>query len=171
MILTTVYTLIAVLMQCSVFPHLRFFGAIPEITLCVIVCVSLWEDEKFCCILAVAAGFVLDAVGADSFTLSPVFFLAAACVSIILSKNVFSGKVIPALISGAAALTAGAVKTSLILVGKGAVLQSVMLKTALPQFLYGALILVFVFLFFKLHFRVFKNSFENVKRGRGGARI
>ena len=80
-ILTAVYTLAAVLLQCSVFPHLRLFGAIPELTLCVIVCVSCWEDEKFSCILAVCAGFLLDTVGSDKFTLSPLMFLLSSCAS------------------------------------------------------------------------------------------
>ena len=169
MILTAIYTAAAVLLQCSVFPHLRFFGAIPELTLCVIVCVSCREGEKFSCILAVSAGFLLDTVGADKFTLSPLLFLAAACVSIILSKRVFAGKLIPAAISGGAALTAGAIRTTLILVGKGAPLYAVLLKTALPQFAYGAMILLPVFLLSALHYRIFKNSFDTT-RMRAGAR-
>ena len=169
MILTAIYTAAAVLLQCSVFPHLRLFGAIPELTLCVIVCVSCWEDEKFSCILAVCAGFLLDTVGADKFTLSPRMFLLASCVSIILAKRVFSDKLIPAAISGGAALTAGAVKTALILAGKGAPVYAAILKTALPQLLYGAIILLPVFLLSALHFRIFKNSFD-ANRMRAGAR-
>ena len=169
MVLTSVYTFIAVLLQCSVFPHLRLLGVIPEITLCVIVCVSCCEDERFSCILAAASGFVLDTAGADRFTLSPFMFLAAACVSIILSRRVFSGKVLPAVISGAAALTAGAVKTTLILVSKGAPLTAVIPKTALPQLLYGAIVFIPVFFLCMLHYRIFKNSFET-SRSRAGAR-
>ena len=169
MILTAIYTAAAVLLQCSVFPHLRLFGAIPELTLCVIVCVSCWEDERFACILAAAAGFLLDTIGSDKFTLSPLLFLLAACVSVILSKRVFAGKILPAAISGSAALTLGALKTTLILVGKGAAFSSVTVKTALPQFFYGAIVLLPVFLLSALHFRIFKNSFGN-DRIRAGVR-
>ena len=169
MALTALYTFIAVLMQCSVFPHLRLLGVIPEFTLCVIVCVSCYEDERFCCVLAAVSGFLLDTVGADKFTLSPFMFLAAACVSIILSKRVFSGRILPPVISGAAALTAGAVKTTLILVSKGAALPAVILKTALPQLLYGAIVFVPVFFLTMLHYRIFRNSFE-ASRKRAGAR-
>lgn len=170
MVLTSLYTFIAVLLQCSVFPHLRLFGAIPELTLCVIVCVACREDEKFACILAVSAGFLLDTVGADKFTLSPLLFLAAACVSIFLSKHVFSGYLIPAVISGGAALTVGAVKTTLILTGKGAAFSSVIVKTALPQLLYGIIVFIPVFLLCALHYRVFRNSFD-MERKRAGARV
>ncbi len=169
MILTAVYTAAAVLLQCSVFPHLRLFGAIPELTLCVIVCVSCWEDEKFSCILAVCAGFLLDTVGSDKFTLSPLMFLLSACVSILLAKRVFAGKLIPAVISGGAALAAGAVKTTLILAAKGAPVNAAILHTALPQLLYGAIVFIPVFLLSVLHFRIFRNSFD-LGRLRAGAR-
>ena len=170
MVLTAIYTAAAVLLQCSVFPHLRLLGAIPELTLCVIVCVSCWEDERFACILAAAAGFLLDTVGSDKFTLSPVLFLLAACVSVILAKRVFADKLLPAAISGSAALTLGALKTALILTGKGAAFFSALLKTALPQLLYGVIVFIPVFLLTALHYRIFKNSF-NTDRVRTAARI
>ena len=164
MILTAVYTFIAVLMQCSVFPHLRFLGAIPEFTLCVIVCVSCFEDEKFSCILAVAAGFLLDTVGGDAYTLSPVLFLLAACFSIILSHRITTTKIIPAAISGGTALIVGAAKATLILAGKGAAFSAVIVKTALPQLLYGLIVLIPAFLLTALHYRVFRGSFEQSRR-------
>lgn len=166
MILTAIYLFAAVLLQCSVFPHLRLLGAIPELTLCAVVCVSCYEDERFACVSAVAAGFLLDTVGADKFTLSPVLFLLAACLSVILSKRMFTVKIIPAAISGAAALTVGAVKTTLILVSKGAPLSAVIVKTALPQLLYGFIVFIFVFLLTALHYRIFKNSFDKKTRRR-----
>ena len=170
MVLTSLYTFFAVLLQCSVFPHLRLFGAIPELTLCVIVCVSCYENEKFACVLAASSGFLLDTIGGDRYTLSPVLFLAAACVSIILSKRISFAKFVPAAISGAAALTVGAVKTTLILISKGAPLSAVIVKTALPQLLYGTIVIIPVFLLTMLHCRLFRNSFEQPRR-RAGARV
>ena len=37
MILSGVYIAAAVLLQCSVFPHIRFLSAIPEVVLCAVV--------------------------------------------------------------------------------------------------------------------------------------
>ena len=160
-LLTSVYVMAAVIMQCSVFPHLRFFGMIPEFTLCVIVCVSCFEDEKVSCIIAVCAGFLLDTAGGGTFTLSPVLFLLAAGLSILLSKHVFARTFLPAVLSGTAALTVGAAKTALILVISGAPLAPVLLKTALPQFIYGMILLLPVYLLSALHYRIFRNSFES----------
>ena len=160
MILTTVYTFAAVLMQCSVFPYLRFHGAIPEVVLCAVVCVACFEKPGFSCILAVCAGFLLDTAGADKMTLSPLLFLSAACLSIILSGNVYSNKIIPAVISGSAALTLGGVRTALMLVHAGAPLSAVMVRTVLPQTAYGAVIFVLVFAVFSLHYRIFRDKDE-----------
>ena len=160
MILTSLYVFIAVIAQCSVFPHLRLFGVIPELTLCAVVCVACYEDERVSCIIAVCAGFLLDTVGGDRFTFSPFLFLLAAALSIVLSKHVFGRKILPALISGAAALTFGALKTAVILALSGAPFGSVIIKTALPQLLYGMILLLPVFLLTSLHYRIFKNSFK-----------
>lgn len=164
MILTAVYTFAAVIMQCSMFPHLRLFGVIPELVLCVIVCVSCFENEKFCCVLAVCAGFLLDTAGGDLYTFSPVIFLLAACLSIVISKRVFSRKLIPASISAAAALTAGAAKTYIILLGSGAPALPALLNTALPQLLYGAIIFMPVFLLTALHHRIFREKNDQVRK-------
>ncbi len=160
-ILTFLYVALSVILQCSVFPYLRLFGVIPEFTLCAIVCVACCEDERVSCILAVCAGFLLDTVGGDKYTLSPFLFLLAAALSIILSKNVFSKKILPALISGVTALTVGALKTTLILVISGAPFIPALIKTALPQFVYGMILLLPVFLLTALHYRIFKNSLQS----------
>ena len=161
-ILTSIYAVVAVIMQCSVFPHLRLFGMIPEFALCAVVCIACFEDEKVSCILAVCAGFLLDTMGGGTFTLSPLLFLIAAALSVFLSKYVFNRSFLSAVISGTAALTVGAVKTSVILIISGAPFLPVLVKTALPQFLYGMILLLPVYLLAALHYRIFKNSFENV---------
>lgn len=160
-ILTSVYAALSVILQCSVFPHLRLFGVIPELTLCAVVCIACYEDERVSCVIAVCAGFLLDTVGGDRFTLSPFLFLLAAALSIVLSRLVFRKKILPALISGAAALTVGALKTAVILAASGAAFGSALVKTTLPQLLYGAVILLPVFLLTALHYRIFRYGRES----------
>jgi rod shape-determining protein MreD len=166
MTLTAIYTFIAVLIQCSVFPHLRIFGVIPEFTLMVIVCVACREDEKFTSVLAVCAGFLLDTVGSGGFTLSPLLFLLAAAVSIAI-KDAFRNKFAPSLISEAAALTAGAVKTLVLLCIKGAPFAAALAGTVLPQMLYGAIVFFPAYLLTALHYTVFRKSLAQKTGIRG----
>ncbi|MBP5207006.1 MAG: hypothetical protein J6330_00945 [Clostridia bacterium] len=162
--LTAVYTVAAVLLQCSVFPHIRFLGAIPEITLCVIVCDSCFENEKFSCVLAVCAGFLLDTLGGDGLTLSPLFFLLAAAFSIFLSRRVYFSKVLPAAASGLAALLTGAAKTAVILSLRGAPFGAAVINSAMPQFVYGVIVFVPVFLLTLLHHRIFRDKEREGRR-------
>ena len=164
MILSAVYTVIAVLLQCSVFPRLRLLGAIPEITLCVTVCVACFEDARFSCVLAVCAGFLLDTVGSDRYTLSPFLFLLAAAFTILLRERINFNKALPCAIAGLTALTAGAVKTTLILAFNGAPVGAVIAKTVLPQLLYGVIVFIPVFLLAALHNRIFQGKADQEYR-------
>ena len=159
-IITSIFVFASVIAQCSIFPHLRFFGAIPELTLCSVICVACYENERVSCITAVCAGFLLDTVGGDRFTFSPFLFLLAAALSILLSKHVFRRKILPALICGTTALTLGALKTAVILALSGAPFGAALLKTALPQFIYGMILLLPVFLLTALRYGIFKNSLK-----------
>ena len=38
--------LLCVMLQITVFPYLRFFGCIPDITASCLICLSLFEKEK-----------------------------------------------------------------------------------------------------------------------------
>jgi len=163
-ILTAVYTLAAVLLQCSVFPRLRLLGAIPEITLCVIVCVSCFEDAGYCSVLAVCAGFVLDTLGSDRFTLSPLLFLLAAAFSIFIRERLWLHRSMLCLISASAAFALGGLKTFILLITRGAPAGPVLLHSVLPQILYGFIVFFPVFLLTWLHHRVFRGRSEQEYR-------
>lgn len=158
-VLTSIFTLAAILMQCSVFPHLRLFGAIPEITVCVLVCTACYENVRFSCILAVAAGFVLDTLGGDGVTVSPVIFLLAVLFTVFLSRRLLGKTFAACALSALAALFAGAVKSVVMLLYKGASpFRTIVLKTALPQLLYGGIVFIIVFFIAKLYYRLLSVS-------------
>lgn len=164
MILTSIYTLIAVLLQCSVFPRLRLLGAIPEVTFCVVVCCACLEDPRFSCVLAVCAGFVLDTLGSDRYTLSPLLFLLAAAFAVFIKERVYLNGFVKCFAAGSAALLGGALKTFLILIIRGAPAGSVLTHTAIPQFIYGLLILLPVCLLALLHHKTFRPRAEREYR-------
>ena len=164
MILSGVYIAAAVLLQCSVFPHIRFLSAIPEVVLCAVVCVSCFENERFACVAAVCAGFVLDTVGGDPLTLSPLLFLLAASFSVFISRRVYFNRFLPCAACALASLFAGAVKTAVILAVRGAPVGSAVTGSALPQFLYGLIVFIPVYLLTALHHRIFRDGEREGRR-------
>ena len=157
-ILTSLYLFIAALMQCSVFPHIRLLGAIPDFALCAVVSVSCFEEKRVLCVLAVAAGFLLDLAGGSAYVVSPVLFLllgAAASAAVDKFPSLRSVCALAVMLAGSAL---SSVFSAVILSVRGAPFGDAVLHTALPQLLYSAIVFVPVYLLTKLHYTVFKNE-------------
>lgn len=154
--LSSLYLLIAILLQCGLFPYFRLFGAVPCVVLCAVVCISVFEDERASCIMALAAGFLLDTVGGGSFTYSPLTFLLAASVSILFSRRLFRGRFLPAAASAAIAIICdSAINVALLLFSGAEPFIKIAVGTGLPQILYGCLVFLPVWLLTLLHYKIF----------------
>lgn len=157
-ILCAVYLTAAALIQCSVFPHIRLLGVIPDIALCAVAAVACHEEMRVSCVFAVYTGFLLDVAGGAPYMISPVLFLLAAVISIAFSHKFPSLKLTSALIAASFCETINCVFCAVILAAKGAPFAEAVLHTSLPQFLYTALVFIPVYLLVKLHYTVFKNE-------------
>ena len=157
-ILCALYLTAAALIQCSVFPHIKMLGVVPDFALCAVACVSCFEEKRVCCILAVAAGFLLDTAGYARYMISPVLFLLSAVLAIVLSEKFPSLR----FLSAAAASFSGALISGFfcaaILAKNGAAFHEAVAFTALPQLLYSMTVFIPVYLLVKLHYTVFKNE-------------
>lgn len=156
-VLTSLYILIAVFLQTGLFPYFTLLGAVPNLVLCAVVCVSIFENERVSCITALLAGFLLDTVGGGA-TLSPLLFVLAASCSIFFSRKVLRPGITSAMLSAAAALAADALITALIIVvtQNGASFPSALLRSSLPGALYSAIVFFPTYLLTRLHYRIFK---------------
>lgn len=61
--------------QCSFFPILKICPSTPDLIMGMILAVVLIDSERSAAVLAVCAGFFLDAVGGGSLSISPVVYL------------------------------------------------------------------------------------------------
>ena len=61
--------------QCSFFPILKICPSTPDLVMGMILAVVLIDSERSAAVLAVCAGFFLDAVGGGSLSISPVIYL------------------------------------------------------------------------------------------------
>lgn len=161
-ILCALYLAAAALMQCSLFPHFRLYGAVPDLVLCAIAAVACYEEYPVTCVYAVGAGFLLDTLGNMPFTVSPLLFLITAAIAMAISNKLPRHKIVSALIAALAGVACSCAVTAAILVGKGANAAAVTVHTALPQALYGVIVFVPVYLLTKLHYRIF--GVKNEKR-------
>ena len=157
-ILCALYLTAAALIQCSVFPHIKMLGVIPDFALCAVVCVSCFEEKRVCCILAVYTGFILDTAGLAKYMISPLLFLLAAVFAMVLSEKLPSLRFLCA----AAALLSGSLISSFfcaaVLSANGAAFSEAVAFSALPQLLYSVTVFIPVWLLSKLHYTVFKNE-------------
>ena len=157
-ILCAVYLTAAALIQCSVFPHIRLLGVIPDIALCAVAAVACFEEPRVSCVFAVYTGFLLDVAGGAPYMISPVLFLLAAVISLAIRDRLPSMRLLSA---SAAALFCTLINCAVcaaILASKGAGLYEAALHTALPELLYSAIVFIPVYLLSKLHYTIFKNE-------------
>lgn len=90
---STVFFLLAVA-QCSFFSRLKPFGATPDIVLGAICGIIMLDNKRVAAVCAVAAGYLLDAIGALPPSFSPIFYLV--CVAIL---SILAEKMMPRIVS------------------------------------------------------------------------
>lgn len=67
-------TLLAV-MQVSFFPRFPLFGGIPDLMIVAVLCLSYFSGRYMGAIAGIAAGFLIDAIGATGIVILPVCYL------------------------------------------------------------------------------------------------
>ncbi len=86
-IIFSIATLILGSAQCSFFPMLDICKRTPDLMMGLILAVALCDGAKSAMILAIGAGFFIDAIGGSSISLSPLlYFIYAAVIGAICDK-------------------------------------------------------------------------------------
>lgn len=80
--------------QCSFFSRLKPFGATPDLLLGMLVAIILLDSPSAAAICAVAAGYMIDSIGAVPPSFSPLYYLA--CVAYLAA---ISAKMLPRFVS------------------------------------------------------------------------
>ena len=100
--------------QCSFFSVLKPFGVVPDLILGFVVALSLISTLEESAVVALAAGFTVEALGAPTLSFSALFYLTVAVVIGIAAK-----KMIPGILSYVALLipaeVLGAIYTTIML--------------------------------------------------------
>ena len=71
----SVLTLLLGSAQCSFFPLLKICPSTPDLIMGLILAVMLIDSEKSAAVLAICAGFFIDAIGGGALALSPIIYL------------------------------------------------------------------------------------------------
>ena len=87
-----IYGLMALILgsaQCSFFPILKICPRTPDLIMGMILAVMLIDSEKSAAVLALCAGFFIDAIGGGAISLAPVIYLL-----FVLFIGIFSHKML-----------------------------------------------------------------------------
>ena len=154
--------------QTTFCPRFRFFGAVPNITLGLLICLSVVEGEYLSAALSVTAGFVLDALGGGSISYMPIFFLAAVSFTFFFTQKVLGKKWWMVLICGVIVFLADALITACLVLIRypGTNFFTAFYHTSLPQLLYSEFSLIFIYGFVRLYDRIFREHHRRAGRKR-----
>ena len=61
--------------QVSFLSRFRFFGATPDLMLCVVLCVAYFSGRFSGAITGIAAGFLIEAIGSQGISFLPMFYM------------------------------------------------------------------------------------------------
>ena len=137
--------------QCSFFAQLNFLPAVPDLMLGTVVAVAMLDSQKSAAVCGIGAGFVIDAIGASGFSLSPVFYMLCGIFSAILAKKMLlsflSFTVQLAVFSAAKALFT---LVNILYISTKISFSSVILGILLPEFLCTFIICLPIYFIVKL---------------------
>lgn len=86
-VIFSIATLILGCAQCSFFPMLDICKRTPDLIMGLILAVCLCDNEKSGMIVAIGAGFFVDAIGGSTIALSPIiYFIYAAIIGAVSQK-------------------------------------------------------------------------------------
>ena len=67
--------LVGAIFQTSVFSKLTYVGAVPDLMLCIVLCVSYFNGRHHGAITGLAAGALIEAIASSGVVLSPLFYM------------------------------------------------------------------------------------------------
>lgn len=141
-----IFAVLCVFLQCGVMSHFKIFGATPNLALCAIVCIAMFEAPKRACVLAVALGFFLECIGGGDIMYSPVTFLVAAALGYLFSSRITGRRPLSALFAGGIAIAIDtALSSAIVLFRSDAGLFKILFAEFLPIFLYSAAALAVIY--------------------------
>lgn len=144
----------AAMCQMSVFPYLKFFGCIPDITAASVICLAAYENEKTVCVLSVCAGFLLQSLGMEGVSYYPLLFLFAAALCLFFTRDLFHNRFVAVLCTAFCVYTIESIASVIILSGKASY-ADIFTAVVLPQFVYSFVCTLAVYPLCKLHGAVF----------------
>ena len=158
-VLRTVISCLAVFvctqLQVCVFPYLRFFGCIPDVTAACLICLTLFENEKTVCVLAVCSGVILHSVGTWGVSYYPLLYLFAVCLCMVLSNVFFKNGFLSVMTAAVCTFAVEGILTSVFLMSDGASYADAFTGAVLPQLAYSLACTAAVYPLCKLHGIVF----------------
>ena len=154
--------------QTAVCPRFRLFGAVPDITLGLLVCLAAVEGEYLTSALAVTAGFILESLGGGGISYMPVFFLAAVCFTFWFTQKVLGKKWWMILVDGAIVFAADALIAACLVTFRfsGTNFFAALLYTSLPQLFYSELCLLLIYGFVRVYDWIFREHHRRAGRRR-----
>lgn len=150
-VLSCIGVLFCALLQVCVFPYLRFFGCIPDVTAACLLCLALFENEKTVCVLAVGAGVVLHSLGTWGVSYYPLLFLTAVCLCMVLSNVFFKNGFLSVMTAAVCTFVAEGILTTVFLMSDGASYADAFTGAFLPQLAYSLVCTAAIYPLCKLH--------------------
>ena len=71
----TLLLLVGAVLQTSVFGRLTYIGAVPDIMLCIVLCISYFNGRYHGAITGLAAGALIEAIASSGIVLLPLFYM------------------------------------------------------------------------------------------------
>ena len=81
-------TLVLGCAQCAFFPILKICPSTPDLIMGMLLAIALWDSERSAAVVAVCAGFFIDAIGSSGLALSPIIYLLFVLLISFFSKKV-----------------------------------------------------------------------------------
>ena len=152
--------------QTTVCPRFRFFGAVPDITLGLLICLAVVEGEYLTAALAVTAGFVLESLGGGAISYMPVFFFVSVCFTFWFTQKVLGKKWWTMLLTALIVFAAEGLITAILVRIRfpEASFFAALLHTSLPQLLYSEFSFVFIYIFVRLYDFIFREHHRRAGR-------
>ena len=154
-VLSCLGVLLCALLQVSVFPYLRFFGCIPDLTASCLLCLSVFENKKTVCVLAVCAGVVLHSIGTWGVSYYPLLYIFAVCLCMVFSNVFFKNVFLSVMTAALCTFIVEGILTTVFLMADGASYADAFMGAFLPQLAYSLVCTAAVYPLCKLHGFVF----------------
>ena len=133
--------LLGAVIQTSIFGRLTYIGAVPDIMLCMVLCIAYFNGRHYGAITGLAAGALIEAIASSGIVLLPLFYMLFGYIAGHYSRAVQPKRFIPYLFYLMFALFLRAALTILYacLTYQNIHLVQILLHAVLPEMLATAL--------------------------------